>query len=68
MKQSEIKDLSINELGEKLKTEKAAMVKLKMNHAVSPVENPMKIREARKTIARLSTALRAAQISESAKK
>lgn len=57
MENKDIVALSLSELRDKIKEEKAAINKIKINHAVSPVENPMKIREARKLIARLSTEL-----------
>jgi large subunit ribosomal protein L29 len=40
-----------------MKEEKAVFSKLKLNHAISPIENPIKIRDSRKDIARLSTEL-----------
>lgn len=55
MKNKDIIALSDVELADKVKEEKAALSKLKLNHNVSPVENPMKIRESRKTVARLQT-------------
>lgn len=58
MKTSEIKDLTTEEIREKIETEKAALNKMKMNHAVSPLENPMLIRSTRRNIARLMTELR----------
>ena len=58
MKTSEIKDLTTDEIREKIETEKAALTKMKMNHAVSPLENPMLIRTTRRNIARLMTELR----------
>ena len=58
MKTSEIKDLTTEEIREKIETEKAALNKMKMNHAVSPLENPMLIRLTRRNIARLMTELR----------
>ena len=57
MKTSEIKDLTTEEIKEKIETEKAALTKMKMNHAVSPLENPMLIRTTRRNIARLMTEL-----------
>lgn len=57
MKQSTIKELSTNEIKEKLIEEKKLYAKLKLNHAVSPIENPMKLRFSRKVIARLETEL-----------
>jgi len=58
MKQSIVKDLTTDEIREKIKEEKASYVKLKMAHAVSPVENPMKIRASRRAIARMITELK----------
>ena len=55
MKNSEIKALSLDELKEKLKTERTNSQNLKFAHSISPLENPLKIKEARKTIARLNT-------------
>lgn len=57
MKNSEIRALTIEELKSKIKGESESLKKLKFAHAVSPIENPMKIKEARKLIARLHTAL-----------
>jgi large subunit ribosomal protein L29 len=57
MENKEIANLSINDLKAKIKEEKALLNKLKINHAVSPIENPMKIRTSRKLIARLTTEL-----------
>jgi large subunit ribosomal protein L29 len=58
MKISEIKELSTSDLMERLDTEKTMLVRLKLNHAISPLDNPQKISQARKTIARLMTELR----------
>ncbi len=57
MKNSEIRALSIEEIRQKIQGEEEAVQKLKFAHAVSPIENPMKIRETKKLIARLKTAL-----------
>ena len=57
MKQSVIKELSIAELQEKLAEEKMKLTEQRLNHAVTPLENPMEIRKARKTVARLATEL-----------
>lgn len=55
---SEIKELSSKELLERLDNEKTMLVKMKLNHAISPLDNPMKISYTRKNIARLETELR----------
>ena len=57
MKNKDIIALSTEELNSKIKEEKAGYNKLKLNHAVSPIENPIKIRESRKVVARLATEL-----------
>jgi large subunit ribosomal protein L29 len=57
MKQEVIRELSTPELLERLEEEVKQLTKLKINHAVSQLENPMKIREYRRTIARLKTEL-----------
>jgi large subunit ribosomal protein L29 len=62
MKNSEIKALSAEELKEKLGSEKEALRKLKFAHQISAVENPMKINQTRKLIARLNTELRAKEL------
>ena len=57
MKNSEIRGLTLDELESKLAVEKDNYGKLKFAHAITPIENPMKIRESRKFIARLETEL-----------
>jgi large subunit ribosomal protein L29 len=62
MKTSEIIELTTAEIKEKLENGKEEMVRMCLNHSVNPLDNPMKIRYARKNIARLSTELRKRQI------
>jgi large subunit ribosomal protein L29 len=57
MKQKDIKDLSASELQQRLTEEMGQLTKLKLNHTVSPIENPLKIRSTRRTIARIQTEL-----------
>mgnify|MGYP006392067475 CR=1 FL=1 len=57
MKNAEIKNLSAGDLQAKLAEVKAEFTKLKLAHKISPVENPIQIRDLRKTIARLNTEL-----------
>jgi len=68
MKSSEIKELTEQELQERLDSEVTLLVRMKMNHAVSPLDNPNKIVETRRNVARLKTELRARQIQEKAEK
>ena len=57
-----LKELSTAELKEKLENERAQYQKMVRTHAVSPLENPNKIKESRKNIARCLTELRAREI------
>ena len=59
MKNSEILELSNEDLAARLAEEKAALTKLKFAHAVSAIENPNVIKAARRTIARISTEISA---------
>jgi len=63
MEQKVIKELTTGEIVERLDEEVRQLSKLKLNHAVSPLENPNKIKAYRKTIARLQTELRRRVIS-----
>ena len=64
MKQKEVKELSIDELNEKLLSFQKELSDLKMTHAISPIENPMQIKNLRKTIARINTELTARSTQE----
>ena len=55
METAEIKKLSDAELKEKIAGEKSMLTKLKLQHSVSPIENPIRIRGQRKLMARLLT-------------
>jgi large subunit ribosomal protein L29 len=57
MKQSEIKEKATEELKEKVVALKKQFEDLKMAHAVTPLENPLQLRKARRTVARLATEL-----------
>ncbi|MDG1849574.1 MAG: 50S ribosomal protein L29 [Flavobacteriales bacterium] len=58
MKQAVIIEMSTEELVGKLKEERATLAKLNLAHAVSPIENPVQIRETKKTVARILTEVR----------
>ena len=64
MKQKEVKELSIDELNEKLVSFQKELSDLKMTHAISPIENPMQIKNLRRTIARINTQLTVRSIQE----
>lgn len=64
MKNKEITGLTTKEIVERLETEKLNLTKLRMNHAVSPLENPQQLKEVRRDIARLKTELRKRELIE----
>ncbi len=57
MKNSELNTLTVEELNQRLLSEREILQKQKFAHAISPIENPMKIKETRRTIARILTLL-----------
>ena len=57
MKQSEITKLSVAELQEKLGDTKKSYSDLKLAHAISPLENPIQLRNVRRNVAKLATEL-----------
>jgi large subunit ribosomal protein L29 len=61
MKISEIKELPEKELIERIEATRVELSRLKLNHAVSPVENSTTITKTRKDIARMLTVLREKQ-------
>jgi large subunit ribosomal protein L29 len=67
MKTSEIKELSTPDLLERIDTEKTMLVRMRLNHAITPLENTQKLKEAKKTIARLMTELRTRETSQKSK-
>jgi large subunit ribosomal protein L29 len=64
MKNSEIREMTTKELVERIDTESTHLTRLKLNHAVSPLDNPLKIKEARTNIARMKTELRKRELNE----
>ena len=64
MKMSEIKDFSTKELIDRIEADKNALVRMRLTHAVSPLDNPMKLKFARKDIARMMTELNNRQAQE----
>ena len=58
MKTREIKELNTKEVQERMDAEKERLSRLVLNHAISPLDNPLQIKEVRRTIARLATELR----------
>ena len=66
MKNSELRGLNIDELRNKLVVEKENYGKMKFAHSITPIENPVKIREARKLIARIKTEIRVKELNQTA--
>ena len=64
MKTSEIKELSTSDLLERIDTEKTMLVRMKLNHAITPLDNPQKVKEVKLTIARLQTEMRARELNK----
>ena len=64
MKQQEINELTTAELKERLATEKDKLVTMRLNHAISPIENPQLIKAQRRDIARMLTELRKREMNE----
>lgn len=64
MKTSEIKELSSSDLLERIDTERTMLVRMKLNHAITPLDNPQKVKEMKLTIARLLTELRTRELNK----
>lgn len=65
MKVKEIRELSTAELNDKIKDLKAELFNLRFQQATNQLDNPMRIVEVRKTIARVKTILRENELKES---
>ena len=66
MNAQEIRELSVAELNEKLADLKDELYKLRFQHAINQLENPMRITAVKKDIARVQTILREAELKDSA--
>ena len=64
MKKAEIKELQTVDLVERIKTEVDKYNQMKMNHAITPLENPSQIKAARRDIARMKTELRQRELNK----
>ena len=64
MKTSEIRELSTSDLLERIDTEKTMLVRMKLNHAITPLDNPQKVKDVKLTIARLLTELRTRELNK----
>ena len=64
MKINEIRELTDNELHEREMAERENLTRMTLSHAITPLDNPLTIREARKTIARIHTEIRSRQLKQ----
>ena len=64
MKINEIKELETKELAERIESEVAKYNQMKLNHAITPLENPSQIKAARRDIARMKTELRQRELNK----
>ena len=64
MKIKEIKELETKDLVEKVEAEVVKYNQMKLNHAISPLENPSEIKATRRDIARIKTELRQRELNK----
>ncbi|OFX30127.1 MAG: 50S ribosomal protein L29 [Bacteroidetes bacterium GWA2_32_17] len=64
MKTAEVRELSTKEIKERIEDEKSMLVKMKLNHHISPMDNPLKLRSTRRIIAKLITELHSRETKE----
>ena len=64
MKIKEIKELETKDLAERIESEVAKYNQMKLNHAITPLENPSQIKAARRDIARMKTVLRSRELNK----
>ena len=66
MKNSEIKELSTKDIVERIDEEKARLLRFRLNHSITPLDNPNEIKNSRRLVARLKTELTARSKQENA--
>ena len=64
MKAAELRELTIKELEERIDNERNLLTKQRLNHAISQLDNPQKIGETRRNVARMLTVLRQKKMNE----
>ena len=64
MKMTELKELELKDLVEKLETTELKLQQLKLNHSIAPLENPSQIKAVRRDIARLKTEIRQRELNK----
>ena len=58
MKIKEVRELNTKELVERIENEEVKYNQMKLNHSITPLENPLQIKAARRNIARMKSELR----------
>ena len=64
MKLAEIRELSTQELNERVEADVTRYAQMKLNHAISPLENPSQIKDLRRSIARMKSELRSRELNQ----
>jgi large subunit ribosomal protein L29 len=64
MKIAEIRELSTQELNERVEADVTRYAQIKLNHAISPLENPSQIKDLRRSIARMKSELRSRELNQ----
>ena len=64
MKIAEIREIATNELAERIEAEVANYNQMVLNHSISPLDNPAKIKQLRRTIARMKAELRQRELNK----
>ena len=62
MKIAEIKEMTTNDLVERIEAEVSNLNQMVLNHSISPLDNPAQIKQLRRTIAQMKTVLRERQL------
>ncbi len=64
MKIAEIKELATKELQERIEADVTRYAQMKLNHAISPLENPEQLKKLRRDIARMKGELRSRELNK----
>ena len=64
MKNREIQELTNAELQERLQVAQEELVRMKLNHSISPLDNPLRLRDQRRSVARMLTELRKRELNK----
>ena len=64
MKITEVKELETKELAERIEAEVGKYNQMKLNHSITPLENPSEIKAMRRNIARMKTELRQRELNK----